>query len=88
MRQLHDVDLKLLRVFVEVVRCGGFSAAQAALNSSQSAISGQMTTLETRLGVKLCDRGRSGFRLTDQGRATYAATQRLMLAVVESGTVS
>lgn len=81
MRQLHDVDLKLLRVFVEVVKCGGFSAAQAALNSSQSTISEQMTALETRLGMKLCERGRSGFRLTDQGQATYAATQRLMLAV-------
>lgn len=81
MRQLHDVDLKLLRVFVEVVKCGGFSAAQAALNSSQSNISGQMTTLETRLGMKLCERGRSGFRLTEQGHATYAATQRLLLAV-------
>lgn len=81
MRQLHDVDLKLLRVFVAVVRHGGFSAAQAALNVGQSTISEQMTALETRLGMKLCDRGRGGFRLTEQGHATYAATQRLLLAV-------
>ena len=81
MRQLHDVDLKLLRVFVAVVRHGGFSAAQAALNVGQSTISEQMTSLETRLGMKLCERGRSGFRLTEQGQATYAATQRLLLAV-------
>ena len=33
MIQLHDVDLKLLRVFATIVRCGGFSAAQAALNA-------------------------------------------------------
>ena len=32
MIQLQDVDLKLLRVFMTVVRCGGFSAAQATLN--------------------------------------------------------
>lgn len=81
MKQLHDVDLRLLRVFVAVVRHGGFSAAQAALNVSQSTISEQMTALETRLGMKLCVRGRSGFRLTEQGHATYAATQRLLLAV-------
>lgn len=81
MRQLHDVDLKWLRVFVEVVKCGGFSAAQASLNSSQSTISEQMTALETRLDLKLCERGRGGFRLTDHGRATYAAAQRLLLAV-------
>jgi len=79
--QLHDVDLKLLRVFATIVKCGGFSAAQAALNAGQSTISEQMTHLETRLGVKLCQRGRSGFRLTEQGVAIHEATQRLLSAV-------
>ena len=81
MIQLHDVDLKLLRVFATIVRCGGFSAAQAALNAGQSTISEQMTHLETRLGVKLCQRGRSGFRLTEQGVAIHEATLRLLAAV-------
>lgn len=81
MIQLQDVDLKLLRVFMTVVRCGGFSAAQATLNVSQSTISEQMTTLETRLSLKLCERGRSGFRLTEHGIATYEAAQRLQVAV-------
>lgn len=81
MKQLQDVDLKLLRIFMAIVKCGGFSAAQAALNISQSTISEQMTSLETRLGVKLCERGRSGFRLTEHGTATYEAAQRLLLAV-------
>ncbi|WP_166367182.1 LysR family transcriptional regulator, partial [Pseudomonas akapageensis] len=27
MNKLHDVDLKLLRVFAAIVKCGGFSAA-------------------------------------------------------------
>jgi DNA-binding transcriptional LysR family regulator len=81
MIQLHDVDLKLLRVFNTIVKCGGFSAAQAALNVAQSTISEQMGHLETRLGVKLCERGRSGFRLTEQGQAIHAATQRLLSAV-------
>jgi len=81
MVQLQDVDLKLLRVFMNVVRCGGFSAAQASLNVSQSTISEQMTTLETRLGLKLCERGRGGFRLTEHGMATYEAAQRLQVAV-------
>jgi LysR family transcriptional regulator, transcriptional activator for bauABCD operon len=81
MIQLQDVDLKLLRVFMSVVRCGGFSAAQASLNVSQSTISEQMTALETRLGLKLCERGRGGFRLTEHGVATYEAAQRLQIAV-------
>lgn len=79
--QLHDVDLKLLRVFATIVKCGGFSAAQAALNSGQSTISEQMAHLEVRLGVKLCQRGRSGFRLTEQGVAVHEATLRLLSAV-------
>lgn len=81
MIQLHDVDLKLLRVFATIVKCGGFSAAQAALNSGQSTISEQMAHLEARLGVKLCQRGRSGFRLTEQGVAVHEATLRLLSAV-------
>lgn len=81
MKQLQDVDLKLLRVFMTIVKCGGFSAAQAALNSSQSTISEQMNNLETRLGCTLCERGRGGFRLTEHGQAAYEAAQRLMLAV-------
>lgn len=81
MIQLHDVDLKLLRVFAEVVKCGGFSAAQAVLNVGQSTISEQMGHLETRLGVRLCERGRAGFRLTEQGAAVHEATQRLLTAI-------
>lgn len=81
MIQLHDVDLKLLRVFATIVKCGGFSAAQAALNAGQSTISEQMSHLETRLGVKLCQRGRSGFHLTEQGVAIHEATLRLLSAV-------
>jgi DNA-binding transcriptional LysR family regulator len=81
MRQVHDVDLKLLRVFDAVVRCGGFSAAQAMLNVGQSTISAQIGSLEVRLGVRLCERGRGGFRLTEQGAAAHAATQRLLGAI-------
>ena len=81
MIKLQDIDLKLLRIFMTVVKCGGFSAAQAALNVSQSTISEQMGNLETRLGVKLCERGRGGFRLTEHGVVTYEATQRLLIAV-------
>jgi LysR family transcriptional regulator, transcriptional activator for bauABCD operon len=81
MRQVHDVDLKLLRVFDAVVRSGGFSAAQSMLNVGQSTISAQIAHLEVRLGVRLCERGRGGFRLTEQGTAAHAATQRLLGAI-------
>ncbi len=78
---IHTVDLKLLRVFLTVVRCGGFAAAQGVLNVGQSTISEQIRHLETRLGVRLCERGRSGFYLTEKGMATVEAAQRLLAAV-------
>ena len=37
--QLRDLDLQLLRLFVCVVECGGFSAAQGELGIGQSTIS-------------------------------------------------
>lgn len=74
---LQDIDLRLLRVFVSVARNRGFSAAQTELNIGQSTISGYITKLEDRLGVKLCLRGRSGFRLTDAGEKLYDAAIEL-----------
>lgn len=74
---LHDVDLRLLRVFLAVVRNGGFAAAQMDLNIAQSSISDSVSRLEDRFGVVLCNRGRAGFSLTTEGAALYAATRHL-----------
>ena len=79
--QLAGTDLRVLRVFDAVVRHGGFAAAQAELNVSQPTISNHITALEQRLGVSLCQRGRSGFRLTEKGEIVFAATQRLLQAL-------
>lgn len=78
---LTDFDIKLLKVFAKVVEAKGFSAAQIALNISQSTISTHMMSLEQRLGVRLCERGRSGFHLTERGRLIYQATKRLFAAL-------
>ena len=64
-----------------VAECGGFAAAQVALNVSQSTISRQIGDLESRLGMRLCQRGRAGFRLTDKGRIVYEACQHLSTAL-------
>lgn len=78
---LRNPDIHLLRVFVAVVECGGFSAAQISLNVAQSTISTQMADLEIRLGIRLCRRGRAGFSLTDDGRAIYTATKTLFRSI-------
>ena len=79
--QIQDNDLKLLRVFETIVQCGGFAAAQPILNIGASSISEYMAQLETRLGLRLCERGRSGFRLTEDGAQLHAAAGRLLGAV-------
>lgn len=80
---LSESDLRLLRVFAKVVEAGGFSAAQIELNISQSTISMHMTALEQRLGMRLCQRGRSGFRLTEKGQLIYQASLRLFASLDE-----
>jgi DNA-binding transcriptional LysR family regulator len=79
--QLRDLDLQLLRLFVTVVECGGFSAAQGELGIGQSTISTQMAKLETRLGFRLCERGKGGFRLTSKGEQVLSATRKLFSAI-------
>ncbi|MBF7731534.1 LysR family transcriptional regulator [Pseudomonas sp. N040] len=79
--QLRDLDLQLLRLFVRVAECGGFSAAQGELGIGQSTISTQMAKLETRLGFRLCERGKAGFSLTPKGAQVLQATYRLLQAI-------
>ncbi|MHA6159297.1 LysR family transcriptional regulator [Pseudomonas sichuanensis] len=79
--QLHDLDLHLLRLFVTVAEAGGFSAAQGVLGLSQPSISQQMAKLETRLGYRLCSRGKGGFRLTEKGELLLQASRGLLLQI-------
>lgn len=81
MGQPSDADLRLLRIYRKVVECGGFSAAEVELGISRAAISMAMSDLETRLGLRLCQRGRSGFSMTDEGSEVYEATLQLMASV-------
>lgn len=80
---LSDLDLRLIRVFLAVVDARGISVAQNTLNVGQSTLSSQLSTLEVRLGYRLCDRGRGGFRLTDKGERFERAARQLMSTVGE-----
>lgn len=71
------VDLKRLRLFRQVVECGGLSAAEKVLNINLPTISAHLSALEAQLGMRLCERGRRGFRLTQQGQRVLAACDRL-----------
>jgi len=84
--QLSGTDLRLLRVFAAVVKHKGFAAAQVELNISQSTISNHITALEQRMGMRLCQRGRTGFKLTDKGEQVYGAVVRLLQCVEDFST--
>lgn len=81
--QFTDFELKLLRVFRVVVDCGGFSAAEAEIGLTKSAISKHVSDLEIRLGVRLCERGRGGFALTEEGKVVYEAISQLLVSLEE-----
>jgi DNA-binding transcriptional LysR family regulator len=79
--QVSDFDIRLLKLFRSVAECGGCSAAESVLGIGRSAISQQMSDLEQRLGLRLCQRGRAGFALTEEGREVYQSTQQLLAAL-------
>lgn len=78
--RLGTVDLRLLRVFTTIVACGGFKAAESRLDATASSISTDMSNLETRLGMRLCRRGRAGFHLTEDGEVVHREALRLFEA--------
>ncbi|MBW4709124.1 LysR family transcriptional regulator [Roseobacter sp. YSTF-M11] len=75
---LGDVDIRLLRIFVTVTECGGFAASELELNIGRSTISKHIADLELRIGLKLCNRGPSGFSLTSEGEQVLLATRHLL----------
>lgn len=83
--RIHDIDFRLLRLFVTVVQSGGFTQAADRLNVGRPTVSTQMADLESRLGMRLCERGRSGFSLTEHGEQVYERALGLLVAVDEFG---
>lgn len=68
----------LLRAFVTVVECGGFSRAAERLRRGQSAVSLQIKRLEEKLGVRLLDRNPRHLSLTGEGELVLDYARRLL----------
>lgn len=75
---LTNIDPDLLRAFVTVVECGGFSPAAERLLRGQSAVSLQIKRLEDRLGVRLLDRNPRRVVLTSQGEMILDHARRIL----------
>ncbi|MGE4250266.1 MAG: LysR family transcriptional regulator [Parvibaculaceae bacterium] len=74
-------DLRLLRIFQAVARHEGFAAAQDELGLTPGTISNHIVHLETRFGVRLCERGRKGFSLTPEGVRIHEAAENLLRSI-------
>lgn len=76
------LDVRRMRVLLEVATRGSMSAAADALNYTPSAVSQQIATLERECGVALVERGPRSIALTDAGRA-LAEHAEIILARLE-----
>jgi DNA-binding transcriptional LysR family regulator len=71
------MDWDKLRIFHAVAEAGSFTHAGEALNLSQSAVSRQIGTLESGLGVALFHRHARGLILTEQGELLFETTKEV-----------
>jgi len=67
-------------VFAKVVDLGGFGKAALHLGMTRSAVSKQVSRLESGLGVKLLRRTTRAMSLTDAGTAVYEQCARIIVA--------
>lgn len=72
------MNLRTLRIFVEVVRQGGFSQAAATVSLTQSAVSKAVRTLEEELGLPLLNRLGHRIELTPAGEIAYRRAQTML----------
>jgi len=72
------MELRALRAFVEVARCGGFTAAAERLSLTQSTVSKLVARLEEELGQPLFQRQRRQPELTDGGRVVLQYAEKML----------
>ena len=72
------MDTGLLQTFRQVARHGSITAAAEALGYTQSAVSRQVSALESSLGARLFDRVARGVRLTEHGRSLLPHAESLL----------
>jgi DNA-binding transcriptional LysR family regulator len=65
----------LLRAFVAVVECNGYTSAAHYLHRTQAAISQQIARLEDRTGIDLFEKPTRQLKLTEQGKVLLEAQE-------------
>lgn len=77
-RKLRTMTFMELIIFQEVVRCGGITAASIKLDIAKSAVSTQLSRLESRLGVKLLERSSRRMTMTVEGQQLLPKVESLI----------
>ncbi len=75
---IRDLSPELLRAFVAIVDCGGFTSAASRLHSTQSTVSQQLKRLEEGLQLSLLQRNTRGVALTERGELMLGYARRLL----------
>lgn len=75
--------LKEMAIFVQVVDCGGFSAAARQLGLTTSAISRHVSRLEAHMGGRLLQRTTRSLSLTELGQQVHAGSARMLASARE-----
>ncbi|MDX3743931.1 LysR family transcriptional regulator [Pseudomonas sp.] len=78
MNKTHNLDLALLRAFVEVADTGSMSVASVNLHLTQGAVSQRIKRLEAFLDCQLLLRDTQGSRLTAKGKSLLPDARRLL----------
>lgn len=81
-----QMNFHRLWIFLQVVECGGFSAAATKLFMSQPSVSNQVRQLETSLDAALVDRSGARVRPTAEGEVLVEYARRLFLLADEAVT--
>ena len=77
------MELRNINTFLHIAELHSFSSAARELGYSQSAVSAQISQLETELGTPLFDRVGKTVRLTGQNGVRYTVPQYLDPAAME-----
>jgi DNA-binding transcriptional LysR family regulator len=84
MSGIVEPDLNDIRVFLEVVDQGSFTAAGKNLELPTSTVSRRISRLEGQLGARLLQRTTRKLSLTDAGRIYYQRSERALLALEDA----
>ena len=72
------MDVRQLRYFLAVARCGSFTAASHRIRTAQPALSAQISKLEAEIGCPLFTRLSRGVALTSAGQRLLAHAEQIV----------